>query len=53
MSFSKCGGQFAGCLADDLDVVNHPGVDEFILLEDAPTSLGIPLNVLDRIQDVL
>ena len=34
-------------------MVNHPGVDEFIVLEWTPTALGIPLNPLDGIEDIL
>ena len=33
MGLAKGGSELTCCLADDLDVVNHPGVDEFIILE--------------------
>ena len=47
------GGELAGCFADDLDMVNHPGVDEFVFLENGPTALRIPLDPLDGIEDIL
>jgi len=53
MGLAKRGGEFAGCFADDLDMMNHPGVDEFVFLEDRPTALRIPLNPLDGIEDIL
>jgi hypothetical protein len=46
MGLAKGGSELACCLADDLDVVNHPGVDEFIVLECTPTALRIPFNPL-------
>jgi hypothetical protein len=53
VSLSKCGRKLAGRLPDDLDVVNHPGVDEFVFDKCAPPSLGIALNPVDRLQDIL
>jgi hypothetical protein len=53
VSLAKCGGQFTGCLTDDLDVMNHSGMNEFVFFERAATSLGIPFDVLDRLQDLL
>ena len=53
MGLAKGGREFTGCLADDLDAVNHPGVDEFIVLENPPTTLGISVDPLDGIEDIL
>jgi hypothetical protein len=53
MGLATRGGELAGCFADDLDMVNHPGVDEFVFLENGPTTLRIPLNPLDGIEDIL
>ncbi len=51
MSLAKLGGELACCFADDLTMVNHPGVDEFIFLEDSPAALCIPFNPPDGITD--
>ena len=53
MGLAKRGGELAGCFADDLNMVNHPGVDEFVFFEDGPTALRIPLNPFDGIEDIL
>ena len=52
MGLAKGGSELTCCLADDLDVVNHPGVDEFIVLECTPTSLCLPFNPLSGIEDI-
>ena len=52
MGLAKRWRELAGCLTDDLDVVNHPGVDEFIVLECTPTSLCLPFNPLSGIEDI-
>ena len=49
MGLAKRGGELAGCFANDLDMVNHPGVNEFVFLEHGPTVLCMPLNPLDGI----
>ena len=53
MGLAKRGGELAGCFADDLNMVNHPGVDEFVFLEDGPTALRIPFDSFDGIEDIL
>jgi len=53
MGLAKRGGELAGCFADDLNMVNHPGVDEFVFLEHAPTALRIPFDSFDGIEDIL
>lgn len=53
MRFSKRRGELAGGLTDNLNVVNHPGMNEFVFLEDATASLRIPLDPFDRVEDVM
>jgi hypothetical protein len=53
MGLAKCSTELAGCFADNLDMVNHPGMNEFVFLEDGATSLRIPLDPLDGIENVL
>ena len=52
MGLAKGGRELTCCFADDLDVVNHPGVDEFIILECTPPSLRISFNPLSGIEDI-
>lgn len=52
MGLAKRGTELAGCFADNLDMVNHPGMNEFVFLEDKPTSLRIPFDPLDGIVTV-
>jgi len=52
VGFAKRGGELAGSFTDDLDVMNHPGVDEFVFLENRPTALLISLDSLDGIEDI-
>lgn len=52
MGLAKGGSELTCCLADDLDVVNHPGVDEFIILECTPPSPRISLNPHSGIEDI-
>ena len=53
VGLAKGRGELAGCFADDLDMVNHPGVNEFVFLENPPTALRIPFDPLDGIEDIL
>ncbi len=53
VGLAKCSTELAGCFADNLDMVNHPGMNEFVFLEDGPTSLRIPFNPLDGIENVM
>lgn len=53
VGLAKGRGELAGCFADDLDMVNHPGVDEFVFLKYTPTALRIPFDPLDGIENVL
>jgi hypothetical protein len=46
-------GELAGCFADDLNVMNHPGVDQFVFLEDVLASLCIPFDTFNRVDYVL
>jgi hypothetical protein len=34
MGLAKCGAELTGCFADNLDMVDHPGMNEFVFLED-------------------
>ena len=52
MGLEKGWSELTCCLADDLDVVNHPGVDEFIVLECTPISLCLPFNPISGIEDI-
>ena len=53
VGLAKCSAELTGCFADNFDMVNHPGMNEFVFLEDGPTSLRIPFNPLDGIENVL
>ena len=53
VGLAKCRAELTGCFADNLDMVNHPGMNEFVFLEDGPTSLRIPFDPLDGIKDIL
>ena len=53
MGFSKGGGELAGGFADDLNVVNHPRVDEFVFFECSTTLFGVSFYALDGIENVL
>jgi len=53
MGLAKSWSGLTGCLADDLNVMNHPGVDEFVFLKYAPTALRILLNPFDGIKNIL
>lgn len=52
IGFAESGRKFACRFTDDLDVMNDPGVDEFVFFERATTSLGIPFDLSDGIEDV-
>ena len=47
VGFPKGGGELAGCFADDLDVMDHPGMDEFVFFKCLTASLHIPFNPLN------
>ena len=50
---AEYGSELAGGFFNDLDMVNHPGVDEFVLLEDAPPAFRVPLDSDYGVKDVL
>lgn len=53
VGLAKCRAELTGCFADNLDVVNHPDMNEFVFLEDGPAPLRIPFDPLDGIEDIL
>jgi len=53
MGLAKRRAELAGCFTDNLDMVNHPSVDELVFLENPPTALRIPFDPLDGIEDIL
>lgn len=53
MRFAEGRGELAGCFANDLNVVNHPCVDQFVFLEDAPATLRIAFDPFNRVDNVL
>lgn len=51
MGIAKRGAELTSCFADNLDMVNHPGMNEFVSLEDGPISLRIPFDPIDGIEN--
>jgi hypothetical protein len=45
--------QPAGLLADDQVMSDDPHLDEFVVVEDGPASVGGPLDTFDGFEDVL
>lgn len=53
MGFSKGGGKLTGSFTNDLNVVNHPRMDEFVFFECAPTPFGVSFYPLGGIENVV
>ena len=53
VAFSKGRGELAGCFADDLEVMDHPCMNEFVFFKCSTASLYIPFNPLNGINDIL
>ena len=53
VGFPKGRGELAGCFADDLDVMDHPGMDEFVCFKCPTAPLHIPFNPLNGINNIL
>jgi hypothetical protein len=45
-------GESAGGLADDLEMVNHPHLDQFVVVEGCAPFAGMALDAFDGFEDV-
>jgi len=52
MGFAEGLGELAGCLADYLNVVDDPVLDQFVALEGFSPALGVAFDSFDRLEDI-